>query len=77
MSMGLYSRETVAAWLGKRVAEVDRMIREDGLPAVPVPSGKRIRHKFSASQLTIWLNQRATMRWTVDMLRDELDRIAN
>lgn len=34
MSMGLYSREVVAAWLGKRVEEIERMIEEDDLPAV-------------------------------------------
>lgn len=33
MSAGLYSREVVAAWLGKRVEEIERMIEEDELPA--------------------------------------------
>ncbi len=76
MSMGLYSREVVAAWLGKKVEELERMIGEDGFPAVPVPSGQRIRHKFSAEQMVVWLNKRGGVRWTVEQLINELERCA-
>ena len=74
MSMGLYSREVVAAWLGKRVEEIERMIEEDDLPAVKMPSAERVRHKFSATQLTAWLNKRSNRRWTVDEVIAELER---
>lgn len=74
MSMGLYSREVVAAWLGKRVEEIGRMIEEDDLPAVKMPSAERARHKFSATQLTAWLNKRSNRRWTVDEVIAELER---
>jgi len=75
MSVGLYSREVVAVFLGKKVEEVERMIDEDDLPAVPLMSEKRTRHKFSATQLTAWLNKRAKgQRWTVDQVIAELDR---
>lgn len=73
MSMGLYSREVVAAWLGKRVEEIERMIEEDGL-AVKMPSAERVRHKFSATQLTAWLNKRSNRRWTVEEVIAELER---
>ena len=75
MSAGLYSREVVAKLLGKRLAEIDRMIAEDGLPAVEVPSGKRVRYKFAASMLLGWLNGRTrNHQWTLEMLIEELDR---
>jgi len=35
MSAGLYSREVVASLLGKRVEEIERMIKEDGLLRCP------------------------------------------
>lgn len=73
MSVGLYSREVVAAMLGKRVEEIERMIEEDGL-AVKMPSAERVRHKFSAPQLTAWLNKRSNRRWTVDEVIAELER---
>ena len=71
MSVGLYSREVVAAMLGKRVEEIERMIEEDGLPAVKMPSAE---HKFSATQLTAWLNKRSNRRWTVEEVIAELER---
>lgn len=74
MSVGLYSRETVAAFLGKKLDEIERMIEEDGLPAVPVPSASKVRHKFSAVQLLAWLNQRSRKRWTLSEVTAELDR---
>jgi hypothetical protein len=76
MSLGLYSREVVAAWLGKRVAELERMVEEDGFPAIKLPSAKRIRYKFSVGQMVVWLNGRSTARWTVAELEEELDRVA-
>lgn len=77
MSAGLYSREVVATFLGKRVEEIERMIEEDGLPAVPVPGDKRQRYKFGATQLTAWLNKRSKgARWTVDEVIAELARCA-
>lgn len=75
MSAGLYSRDVVAKWMGKRVTELERMIREDGLPSVRLPARQKVRHKFSASQLVRWLNQRSNMAWTVELLREELDAI--
>lgn len=74
MSVGLYSREVVAAWLGKRVDEIDRMTEDDGLPCVLLPSEKRTRAKFAASQLTDWLNARSKRRWTIHDVIAELDR---
>ena len=75
MSAGLYSREVVATLLGKRVEEIDRMIKEDGLPAVALKSGKRVRYKFAASMLLVWLNmQTENLAWTIEMLLQELDR---
>jgi hypothetical protein len=75
MKPGLYSRGTVALFLRKKVEEIERMIEEDGLPAVPVPStARQPRHKFSATQLTTWLNLRSTTKWTVEQVIAELDR---
>jgi hypothetical protein len=76
MSLGLYSRDVVAAWLGKRVAELERMVAEDGFPAVKLPAAKRVRYKFSISQMVVWLNARSTAKWTIETLEAELDRAA-
>jgi hypothetical protein len=76
MSMGLYSRDVVAAWLGKRVDELERMVREDKFPAIQLPAAKRVRYKFSLSQMVIWLNERSNSRWTIAQLEAELDRVA-
>jgi hypothetical protein len=76
MSLGLYSRDVVAAWLGKRVDELERMVREDRFPAIQLPAPQRVRYKFSLSQMVVWLNERSTARWTIEQLEDELDRVA-
>jgi hypothetical protein len=75
MKAGLYSRETVAAWLGKRPTEINRMVEEDGLPAVKLGSALKVRYKFSAAQLQRWLNARSNVHWTVAELHDELSRV--
>ena len=75
MSAGLYSREIVARFLGKRPRDIDRMIEDDHLPAVPVPGEKEVRYKFGATQLCAWLNESAKgRRWTLDELILELSR---
>jgi hypothetical protein len=75
MSAGLYSREVVAKLLGKKVTEIERMIQEDGLPAVALKSGQRVRYKFAASMLLVWMNQHTrNQKWTIEMLIQELDR---
>ena len=74
VSVGLYPLETVACFLRKKRQEVLRMIQEDGLPSVRLPSEKREgTAKFSATQLTAWLNKHG-QRWTVEELIGELDR---
>ena len=71
---GLYSREEVAAFFGKKVEDVKRMIAEDGLPVVVMPGKTRGRSKFSALQLWRWLNARSATRWTVEDVIAELER---
>lgn len=75
MSIGLYSRDVVAAWLRKRVDEVERMIREDGLPAVSLPSAGRTRYKFSATHLAKWMSARSNVIWDATEIRRELDAV--
>lgn len=75
MRTGLYSLATVAKFLGKRPRDMERMIEEDGLPAVPVPGEEESRYKFAATQLCAWLNARSKgRRWTVEEVIAELDR---
>ena len=74
MSAGLYTLEAVATFLGKKREEIKRMIEEDALPSVKLPSSQREGHKFSASQLAVWLNKRGATRWSVDEVIAELDR---
>jgi hypothetical protein len=75
MRAGLYSRETVAQWLGKKPTEINRMVEEDGLPAVRLGSALKVRYKFSAAQLQAWLNARSNVQWSITELHDELSRV--
>lgn len=75
MSAGLYSFETVAAYLGVRRDGLQQLIDEAALPAIKLARGKIVKQKFAASALVKWINRNTTVPLTVDELREELDRV--
>jgi hypothetical protein len=76
MSAGLYSKATVAKWLGKRQQEMDDLITSHGLPAVPVPSEQGYRDKIALHGLHGWLakQNKGGRFMTPEQLMWELDR---
>jgi hypothetical protein len=76
MSAGLYPKSTVAKWLGKRPQDIDDLITNHGLPAVPVPSEQGMRDKIALHGLHGWLakQNKGGRFMTPEQLMWELDR---
>lgn len=76
MKAGLYSKATVAKWLGKRPQDIDDLIANHGLPAVPVPAEQGVRDKISLHGLHGWLSGRnkGAKFMSPEQLMWELDR---
>lgn len=74
MSQGLYTVAEIARYLGMRPQEVARMIKEDALPAVELPSAKRPVKKVPLHGLHEWLSERhsGSTFMTVDQLAAEV-----
>lgn len=74
MSAGLYPMSTICEWLGKRPDEMTRVIEEDGLPVINVPTKQKTVHKCSLLGLHRWVTKRSVnAAITVDDLEHELD----
>jgi hypothetical protein len=58
MSRGLYTVAEVARYLAMRPQEVARMIKDDALPAVKLPSAKREVMKITLHGLHEWMSGR-------------------
>lgn len=77
MSAGLYPMSTVCEWLGKKPTEMARVIEEDGLPVIKVPTPQKQVQKCSLLALHRWVTKRSVnAAITVDDLEAELDRAA-
>lgn len=74
MSQGLYSIAQVARYLECRPQEVARMIKDDALPVVKLPSAKRLVQKITLHGLHEWLSGRCSGAAfiTVDQLAVEI-----
>ncbi len=77
MSAGLYPMSTICEWLGKKPTEMARVIEEDGLPVINVPTRQKQVQKCSLLGLHRWVTKRSVnAAITVDDLEAELDRAA-
>lgn len=77
MSAGLYSLGVIAEFLGKRPEEISTLIKDDGLPAIKVPTPTKNAQKVSLLAFHRWLAARSLNDpLTVDDLEQELDRAA-
>lgn len=59
MSGGLYSKAAVARWMGKRPQDIQKLIDQDGLPAVPVPTDTRLEDRIPLHGLHEWCRARS------------------
>lgn len=77
MSAGLYPMSTICEWLGKRPDELARVIKEDGLPVINVPTKGKQVPKCALLGLHRWVTKRSVnAAMTVEELEAELDRAA-
>lgn len=77
MSRGLYSLAVMAEWLGKKPDQVELMVEEDGLPAIPVTGRKRDVLRFALRGVHKWLRKISRNEpLTLDELQEELDDAA-
>lgn len=74
MSQGLYTVQQVRRYLGVRPQDVARMIKEDGLPVVTLPSAQRPVKKVTLHGLHGWLAARhsGTAFMSVEQLAAEI-----
>ena len=74
MSCGLYTVGEIARYLGMRPQEVARMIRDDGLPSVKLPSARKQVVKITLHGLHGWMSERHTggAFMTVNQLATEI-----
>lgn len=80
MKGALYTVADLAIWMRCERSEVERLVREDGLPVVEFPGRQRPKWKFSPTQLCEWLNARtlgSAKPWTPDTLIQDIDRAVN
>jgi|GEM_PF-1887727 len=72
---GLYTVAQIARYFGSRPQEVARMIKEDGLPAVKLPGGKKLVTKITLHGLHGWLAARhsGTAFMSVEQLAAEIE----
>lgn len=65
----------VAQFLGKSVREIPGLIKDEGLPAIPVNAARKPVYKVYFSALLDWINQRASGQpMTAAQLESELER---
>jgi len=77
MNAGPYAKATVAEFLGVREADVTRLIDEDGLPVISIPTKTRPADKITLTGLHSWLDGRSKGKpLTIDQLEYELHRAA-
>lgn len=70
----LYPVADLAVWMRCPREEVERLVKDDGLPIVDLPGGTRPKIKFAPRALCKWLNSRSTEAWTIDELIEDIDR---
>jgi hypothetical protein len=75
MIVGLLPMTTVAEWLGKRPEEMARVVAEDRLPAINVPTASKQVRKVSVMALHRWVKKRSVNEApTLEELEEELQR---
>ena len=76
MSAGLYPMSVVAAYLGKRAGDMRRLMTEDGLPVIMVPTRQKMLPKVPLVSLYKWLMKRSSgaVVLSLEELASELDR---
>lgn len=75
MMTGPIPLRVVAAFLGKREAEIHDVLEKDRIPFVAMSSGKRPEVRIYLTVLLDWVNGRAAYaRMTADQLSEELER---
>lgn len=56
----------------------DRLIKQDGLPVVMIPTAQGIKRKVAISAFHRWLSSRSSnVTLTLEELQDELGRVAS
>lgn len=75
MKVSLYSKAVVARWLGKRPQDIQDLIVNHGLPAVPVPCESGTQDRITLHGLHRWCAARSkgAKFMTVDELAHELE----
>lgn len=75
MISGPIPLRVVAAFLGKREAEIHAVLEADRIPFVPVNAGKRPEVRIYLTALLDWVNGRAAHgTMTAEQLSSELER---
>lgn len=75
MITGPIPLRVVAAFLGKREAEIHAVLEADRIPFVPMSSGKRPEVRIYLTALLDWVNGRAAHgTMTAEQLSAELER---
>lgn len=75
MKAGLYNKAHVARWMGKRPQDIQDLINNHGLPAVPVPCESGTQDRITLHGLHRWCAERSkgAKFMTVDELARELE----
>lgn len=77
MIVGLLPMTTVAEWLGKRPEDMPRVVKEDRLPVINVPTASKQVQKVSVMALHRWVKRRSVNEPpTLEELEEELIRAA-
>jgi hypothetical protein len=70
----LYTIADLAIWMRCERSEIERQIKEDGLPALNLAGKERPKVKIAPRHLCEWLNARSSMAWSVDELVLDIDK---
>lgn len=75
MKGSLYSKAVIARWMGKRAQDIQDLINNHGLPAVPVPCESGTQDRITLHGLHRWCAERSkgAKFMSVDELADELE----
>lgn len=75
MKVSLYSKAVIARWMGKRAQDIQELINNHGLPAVPVPCDAGTQDRITLHGLHRWCAERSkgAAFMSVDDLAHELE----
>jgi hypothetical protein len=69
----LYTVADLAIWMRCERSEIERQIKEDGLPTLNLSGKERPKVKIVPRHLCEWLNARSSMDWTIHELVLDID----